>query len=71
MCNYCEPYTRKYVHYDWRFSVVLICRDHAGGNKELSTLVPGLTFCGNDSRIDAQNKKVSNEQQFNVRASYM
>ncbi len=41
-------------------------RDHAGGNKELCSSKPGLTFCGNDKRIDAQNKQVSNGQQFNV-----
>lgn len=41
-------------------------RDHAGGNKELVGEVSGLTVCGGDDRIDAMNKKVQDNDQFNV-----
>ena len=47
-----------------------VISDHAGGNMEMSQLIPDLTFCGNDSRIDAMNKQVSNNQKFNVRMSW-
>lgn len=40
--------------------------DHAGGNKELVGAVSGLTVCGGDDRIDAMNKKVQDNDQFNV-----
>lgn len=42
------------------------CRDHAGGNKELFGLLPDLTVCGNDDRIEALNKRVKHNDKFNV-----
>ena len=44
----------------------ILHRDHAGGNQEMSGLVPGLTACGNDDRIDALNKRVKHNDKFNV-----
>lgn len=40
----------------WNLAVVwkdcnCICRDHAGGNEELNSLKPGLTFYGGDHQI--------------------
>ena len=47
----------------------MYCRDHAGGNEQLVSLVPGLTVCGSDSRIGAMNKKVKNNDTFKVQRS--
>ena len=45
----------------------MYCRDHAGGNEQLVSLVPGLTVCGSDSsRIGAMNKRVKNNDTFKV-----
>ena len=41
-------------------------RDHAGGNEQLVSMVPGLTVCGNDDRIGAMNKRVKHGDQFKV-----
>lgn len=41
-------------------------RDHAGGNKELVSLVSGLEVCGNDSRIDALTHTVKHNQELKV-----
>ena len=41
-------------------------RDHAGGNEQLVSMVPGLTVCGNDDRIGAMNKRVKDGDQFKV-----
>ena len=41
-------------------------RDHAGGNENLVKLQPGLTVCGNDDRIGALNKTVTNGTTFQV-----
>ncbi len=46
--------------------ILEISRDHAGGNKEMAEKRPDLTVCGNDDRIDAMNKRVKNNDQFNV-----
>lgn len=41
-------------------------RDHAGGNEQLVSVVPGLTVCGNDDRIGAMNKRVKHKEQLKV-----
>lgn len=33
--------------------------DHAGGNEKMLRLMPGLTVCGGDDRVDALTKKVT------------
>ena len=47
-------------------SVFVTCRDHAGGNVELTELVKGLTVCGGDDRIGALNKTVAHGDQLKV-----
>ena len=46
--------------------MLFCCRDHAGGNENLVKLQPGLTVCGNDERIGALNKTVTNGDNFQV-----
>lgn len=40
--------------------------DHAGGNKKLLEMVPGLTVVGGDERIDGLNKKVADGNKFSI-----
>lgn len=40
--------------------------DHAGGNEQLVSLVPGLKVCGNDGRIGALNHTVKHNQELQV-----
>lgn len=40
--------------------------DHAGGNVELTSLIPGLTVCGNDDRIGALNRLVKSNDKIKV-----
>lgn len=40
--------------------------DHAGGNKELASLIPGITIYGGDDRIDCLTKKVSHNDVFSL-----
>ena len=44
----------------------MYCRDYAGSNEQLVSLVPGLTVCGSDSRIGAMNKRVKNNDTLKV-----
>lgn len=41
-----------------------VCRDHAGGNKNLVELVPGLKVYGADDRIEALDTPVSGGDKF-------
>ncbi len=47
----------------------MYCRDHAGGNEKLVTLMSNLTVCGNDDRIGAMNKIVKNKDTLKVHTS--
>ena len=41
-------------------------RDHAGGNEELSKLVPGLPVYGGDNRIGALTNKITHNDEIKV-----
>ena len=47
-------------------TLLLFCRDHAGGNEELCKLIKNVTVCGGDERIGALNKKIHDGDQLHV-----
>ncbi len=47
-------------------NIIVLSRDHAGGNEELAKLVPGLSVYGGDDRIGALNKKVGHGDKLKV-----
>jgi len=40
--------------------------DHAGGNEQIVKLVPGLTVCGGDERVNALTKKVTHGEKLKI-----